>query len=129
MGTFLPFPVQINFQFELGCLSVIDAQNHHGKSFEAPNSRKCPFLKKVLQTIRANGQCPITKKFRKGLPLFCFPIDSIKQINLQRFSVVQGTMTQTFFKALHLTPIEENKAEPNICGIEEQNLEPYSHTK
>ena len=88
-------------------------------------------MKKVLQTIRAGqtGNAQLQKKIRKGLPLFCFPIDSIKQINLQRFSVVQGTMTQTFFKALHLTPIEENKAEPNICGIEEQNLEPYSHTK
>ena len=42
-GTFLPFPVQSNFHFELGCLSVIDAQNHHGKSFAAPKSRKCPF--------------------------------------------------------------------------------------
>ena len=101
------------------------------QEFWGTKLKKMPILtwKKVLQTIRANGQCPITKKFRKGLPLFCFPIDSIKQINLQRFSVVQGTMTQTFFKALHLTPIEENKAEPNICGIEEQNLEPYSHTK
>ena len=86
-------------------------------------------MKKGAPNHPGKWAMPNYKKIRKGLPFFCFPIDSIKQINLQRFSVVQGTMTQTFFNALHLTPIEENKAEPNICGIEEQNLEPYSHTK
>ena len=64
-------------------------------------------MKKVAPNRLGKRAMPKYKNIRKGLPLFCFPIiDSIKQINLQRFSVVKGTMTQTFFNALHLTPVK-----------------------
>ena len=67
-------------------------------------------MKKVAPNRLGKREMPKYKNIRKGLPLFCFPIiDSIKQINLQRFSVVKGTMTQTFFNALHLTPSNRTK--------------------
>ena len=67
-------------------------------------------MKKVAPNRLGKRAMPKYKNIRKGLPLFCFPIiDSIKQINLQRFSVVKGTMTQTFFNALHLTPSNRTK--------------------
>ena len=67
-------------------------------------------MKKVALNRLGKRAMPKYKNIRKGLPLFCFPIiDSIKQINLQRFSVVKGTMTQTFFNALHLTPSNRTK--------------------
>ena len=64
-------------------------------------------MKKVAPNRLGKRAMPKYKNIRKGLPLFCFPIiDSNKQINLQRFSVVKGTMTQTFFNVLHLTPVK-----------------------
>ena len=123
-GTFLPFPVQSNFHFELGCLSVIDAQNHHGKSFAAPKSRKCPFQheKSCSKPSGQTGNAQI-QKHQKGASfiLLSYHCKFICLI-LSKIFRGQGNNDPNFFQRFTSDP---RQIERNICGIEE----PYSHTK